>query len=493
MRRWLDDCTTTHECCLPNIPPPRLPTRVLDLRGGFPDHDSVKLVQTSNGSTGAYCALSHCWGPKDKQPIKTLQSNLNKHISGISLSSLPRTFREAVILTRGLGIDYLWIDSLCIIQDSEADWRSEAASMGTLYQRATLVIVAAGSHDSSGGLFTCERPQKTALQLPYTSDGNCNRGTFNMALRSPTMVPWGGGPSKVLPSGGPLRERAWAFQEWYLARRKVFFMPGGLTWHCAESEHDEPGSATDLELYETMSWLDLVEIYSGKKVTFPSDRLIALQGVANEEGRRREDRFLSEGIWETGIPQQLLWFRGSILNQDNNSLPSWSWASTAGSKYWLASLLRTRHSDPLDHSCVVIQMIGQGNLSVSGDLVNVAREELDNCCVETFAAYKWCDREDKYREELEAGYEIYNEDWEGLEGRAGFAERYLGFIFPGYAYDTPESKVERLQSDDGILGFAVMDQDQEAPAEFLSSTASGWGNLYCCVLGKAVNNEYDPA
>ena len=295
VRSRLHDCITTHVECGPSSGPgaePRLPTRVLYVKNATSYDHSVRLVETY-GATGAYCALSHCWGPIDRQPIRTLKRNIHTHYSGIPLTALPRTFREAVILTHGLGIDYLWIDSLCIQQDDDNDWSREAASMGPLYQQATLVIAAAGSEDPTGGLFVCERSQEISLQLPYGT-----RGVFNLACRtpSPSMRPF------TDDYRGPLQERAWALQEFYLAQRMALFVGHGVNWRCYSCECDESGADDDLGLYEHLGWFVLLKIYTRKKLTRQSDRMVALQGIVDEERKSRDDVFLSEGMWEKEIP-----------------------------------------------------------------------------------------------------------------------------------------------------------------------------------------------
>ncbi|PKS13174.1 hypothetical protein jhhlp_000518 [Lomentospora prolificans] len=97
-----------------------LPTRLVDVRPQQKDgRGGVRLALTT-GKPGTYASLSHCWG-KDPMPIKTLESNLTEHLDFIAFDSLPKTVQHAVAITRELGIDYLWIDTLCIVQDSKDD------------------------------------------------------------------------------------------------------------------------------------------------------------------------------------------------------------------------------------------------------------------------------------------------------------------------------------------------------------------------------------
>ncbi|EMD68557.1 hypothetical protein COCSADRAFT_134413, partial [Bipolaris sorokiniana ND90Pr] len=125
-----------------------LPHRVLAI---YTDH--VKLVETKDGQTGCYVALSHCWGNPENHPLKTTKENYTERLAGIPLEELPKTFRDAVKITKHIGVKYLWIDSLCIIQDDIEDWKQEAAKMGAVYEYARLTIAAADARDSTEGCF----------------------------------------------------------------------------------------------------------------------------------------------------------------------------------------------------------------------------------------------------------------------------------------------------------------------------------------------------
>ena len=122
IKAWLKECEAgiadKHKMCLPSEASQfQLPTRLLKIvqeRGEF--KISLKEVY---GETLRYATLSHCWG--EHQPLRTTKENLNHHVKEIKWSSLPRTFQDAVMVSHGLGISYLWIDSLCIVQDDEVD------------------------------------------------------------------------------------------------------------------------------------------------------------------------------------------------------------------------------------------------------------------------------------------------------------------------------------------------------------------------------------
>ncbi|KAF0320296.1 het domain-containing protein [Colletotrichum asianum] len=113
--------------------------------------DPRLVLHASSEEIGNYVALSHCWGPEQLHPPETTWSNLRQRQECIDLTTLPSTFRDAVLVTRNLGVQYLWIDSLCIVQDDTADWQTESSKMAGYYSNAYLVISAAQAEDSTQG------------------------------------------------------------------------------------------------------------------------------------------------------------------------------------------------------------------------------------------------------------------------------------------------------------------------------------------------------
>jgi hypothetical protein len=165
MSPWLAKCNTSHpKCSHMSVRLVPLPTRVLDvsmlpgpeqmlgkhqiLRTLF-QGESCKLLQTSRGQTGRYAALSYCWGAS--LPLKTTTTNLQAHESAVGFDELPRTLQDAVMVVRHMCIDYIWIDCLCILQDSKADWEQEAARMADVYSNAYLTLVASRAEHCGEG------------------------------------------------------------------------------------------------------------------------------------------------------------------------------------------------------------------------------------------------------------------------------------------------------------------------------------------------------
>jgi dimeric dUTPase (all-alpha-NTP-PPase superfamily) len=153
MLGWIDDCGSNHtECQLLPFPSQRgqiLPSRLLHIL----DEDqylSTRLVETDSllDSEGRpswvkYAALSHMWGDVESAPpLQTMCYNYGQMKEGLDMTQLPRNFIDAIKTCLSLGINYLWIDSLCIVQDDETDWQREAALMHEVYKNAHVTIVA---------------------------------------------------------------------------------------------------------------------------------------------------------------------------------------------------------------------------------------------------------------------------------------------------------------------------------------------------------------
>jgi hypothetical protein len=163
--QWLSDCDKHLGCTASHRSITALPTRVLDL-----GKDSIKLFE-SQGIDGTYMTLSHCWGSTPF--ITTTKDTIQERKEGIPLEDLPQTFKDAVSLTRNLGIQYLWIDSLCIIQQDTEDWEKEASKMGSVYSHSYLNIAATSSMGGDGGCF--QKRQVLMAQDLHPSAMRCHK------------------------------------------------------------------------------------------------------------------------------------------------------------------------------------------------------------------------------------------------------------------------------------------------------------------------------
>jgi hypothetical protein len=332
------------------------PTRLLDLEH-FGDSQDLVLVSTSLLGDLSYVTLSHCWGASVIRPLSTTTSNLENRMRSISFATLPLTFQDAVQITRKLKIRYLWIDSLCIIQDSNRDWEREAAVMGRIYAHSFCTLAASASTDSSGG---CRVPEKR-MQYPLYKDVVFGGKGVRFFVK-----PRDAWKDHFIDSGPeawadvynttPLRFRAWTLQERELSPRVLHFTKHQLLWECrtlkASSEIPWKETATwdksrrrnrlfDDELKvdailqrstETSNnWFGVIEDFSGRFITVGTDKLPALSGLAHEvqSGRGR----YAAGLWETDMPCCLLWNlrqAEAATRPSEYRAPTWSWAALDG-------------------------------------------------------------------------------------------------------------------------------------------------------------------
>lgn len=292
VKEWIFDCESGHpnssfgqtvECTSSSSwaskGVSKLPTRLLNI-----DRDSesgtlgVRLVHTHRIDVStSYTTWSYCWG--GDVPSKCTSANLPGYLECIPFDALPRTIRESILLTESLGIRYIWIDSLCIIQDSIEDWMAEASQMSHVYAGSFLNIAADAATTSEGGIFTTRNPLEFAA---------CKVGG---------IVFWRDPEQDGKYRAPRLHTRGWCFQERYLPPRTIHFGGEQFHWECAtHSSRPEgfpgavglgPGAPKLLrkieEQYYSKSsvWERLIEDYSTTTLTKSSDKLIAIAGLAS--------------------------------------------------------------------------------------------------------------------------------------------------------------------------------------------------------------------
>jgi hypothetical protein len=391
--RWLNSCQK-HAGCAER--PGFLPRRLLELPADGPP--KPKLVETSALkllSVPNYTTLSHCWGvPKlHAPPLRTTKSTYEARTRGIEWEHLPTVFRDAIVLTRALGCRYLWIDSLCIVQDDEQDWIEQSALMADIYSYGYLNIAAAATKGPSGSLFH-ERQELVCFnadRVPQFQPNTTHVVPPPAATIAPVQVRRSHQHTHAcvlghMLNGGdaicPLLRRGWVFQERLLSRRTVFFANSEMLWQCQERTccecggvendaavslrlgHAEPavprvqGSAgiEDEKIQQRFAavtggrcsaqqvrdlWHDVVQQYSVTRLTQESDRPYAVAGIARRMHEATGDTYLA-GLWLEDLPRGLLWY-GLLLWSHGAwrrpGRPTWSWMSRAepagGGAPWL--------------------------------------------------------------------------------------------------------------------------------------------------------------
>lgn len=180
----------------------------------------IRLVTDTRKITDRYVVLSHRWGEEGRKPhsFKTLTSNLQSFEGRIDFSELPQTFQDAVIVTRELGVRLLWIDSLCIIQDSERDWVAESAKMDKVFNSAYCTIAASRAGSTTEG-FLGMREERTTVEI--TKPGSVSFYVSEMIDNFRGDI-----------EEGKLNQRGWVLQERALSRRTIYFSERQIYWEC---------------------------------------------------------------------------------------------------------------------------------------------------------------------------------------------------------------------------------------------------------------------
>jgi hypothetical protein len=304
--------------------------------------------------------------------------------------------RDAVVITRSIGIRYLWIDALCIIQDDYEDWAREALMMAQVYTRSFITIAASSSADGDGGCFypTSKSP---SAKLKWTLDGKTPLEEVGFRKGNTDRF-----RDAVLK--GPLNKRAWVLQERSLSPRILYYTKDGLFWECEEAIRMDgntpiencllwdipkakgfelaasglPDGESEWSLYEY--WGDLIQRYTACQLTNESDRLPALSGLAKVWAEAFSFRYVA-GIMIEILPAELLWRRKesghlsrSTKNQSKLSgLPSWSWCSFPGairpkiSRNFLRFYTKTVEN-------IAVRVNGAESESIFGEVTDVTLE-----------------------------------------------------------------------------------------------------------------------
>jgi serine/threonine protein kinase len=354
-RLWLDECHLSHERCQkPGTD--FVPSRILDVTTY---NDSIKLQPTFVGFSGSYVTLSHCWG--GGEILKTTKATLDSMTSGIEISSLPAKFAAAVHLTKALGFKYLWIDSLCIIQDCQEDWVTESSQMGKIYSHSSLTISAVSGEPYSLNVESRMLHYNPDLSKSGALCESCANGITGFeSLTEDTAT------TMLLDS--PWFQRAWIFQERLLSSRLLYFSSTSMAWECNSSYTtlDTVGRLgkalrlpfaektalsdpkTHLSVLQTQPqvedmamWKDIIREYSRRKLTFAKDKLPALAGVASKIAEKTGYAYVA-GLWRQDLlPTGLHWCRDFAtipIARPPYRAPSWSWASIDSPVVWSKSL-----------------------------------------------------------------------------------------------------------------------------------------------------------
>ena len=352
-RYWFNTCAENHTVCraaqqhMQSFRPTRLVQLVQDGQGVISTwrldckSDCRSTTDAANASSAMpYLTLSHRWG--SSQPVRLMRENFLDFQEPSPIADLPKTYQHALYIAQSLGFWYIWIDSLCIIQNIEDDWRAESVLMGKIYGNAACNIAASWATGGFQGCFSVSDP--VAKTPTFISPKRLRRDSpaqYQIAQAS---------SYEVEIQQAPLNKRGWVVQERYLARRQLSFAKRQTYWECRQlvaSEEFPVGlpqslapSKPHLEFEEGTDmrrvWVELVGLYSSCDLSRKTDKLVALSGLVKRLRNITNDKYLS-GLWRKDLYQQLCWetYDHRSGKVDQNTIPrfiapTWSWANIDG-------------------------------------------------------------------------------------------------------------------------------------------------------------------
>ncbi|KAI1276232.1 heterokaryon incompatibility protein-domain-containing protein [Xylaria sp. FL0933] len=363
-RSWLQTCLKSHPTC-PKPSATFMPKRVLHISLGA-SHVPYGVRICVDEIPAPYVALSYCWG--GDQSYKTTKARIQSGQFDLSWERLSKTVQDAIKVSFALGVEYIWVDAFCIVQDDEGDFALQMAEVPSIYTNSIVTITASRAATASQGFLheiNFNNDALLAVRLPF----RCPDGKLGNAYI--TSIP-------TSRNTEPIHYRAWTYQEFYLPARLLQFGSCQLRWQCWVSKM-QPGFAdgwkrgynpddSRLEIawtrpdtqdlfseYAKMGmphaerqeiafghWLSFIPIYTSRTIAYAGDRPWAASGMAEAWDTIIQDDYLA-GHWRRSLPSSLLWHimtspgmsRVDGLPQLGHRLkeylaPSWSWTSVLG-------------------------------------------------------------------------------------------------------------------------------------------------------------------
>ena len=351
-----------------------LPSRLLDVNSGSDGRVRLatnKDVKLKRGRQPVrYMALSYCWGSEQQaeQQLKTTSSSLRRHLNRISISKLPKTVADAVQLCKALGIRYLWVDALCIIQDDKDDWAQEASEMANVYSNSHVTLcILRGSSCLEGFLESKYAPKTLGVKFSSVLDPAVTGKLYLRMLRPPeetidvVCLALKGTPGQRAQVPGHLdfensvwQTRAWTFQEARLSPRKLYVGEDMFHMSCGSVHESADGSGffdglssmgahDDASFDHMQQWYGLVSDYAKRNLTYEKDRFPAFAAIAKTFSDRFPGDEYVAGLWKSDLHRGLLWTPGSSTTFEEHFrlpdhgyvAPSWSWAHRRHSVAWV--------------------------------------------------------------------------------------------------------------------------------------------------------------
>jgi hypothetical protein len=299
---------------------------------------------TTTSSPVEYVALSYCWGASTS--FKTTRENIDEHKQAFKVSDLPKTLQDAIEVTRKLGIKYIWIDAICIVQGDAADWEKESGMIADIYNNAYVTIAALSAAASADGFLDLRRNPLQISRSWSDQHGTITTLVAQQKIRtglhaSTLRNDWR--PMLGTQEGDfdPVQTRGWCFQEEIFSRRYLAFSRQEMQWSCRITSTCQCGSLNNRENTGVLGqapgmqndpfrfWADeVLPSYTQRSLSYTKDRLPAVSGLARSIQRSNSADYVA-GIWLQDLTRSLNWKPQDDIKPSPYiySAPSFSWAS----------------------------------------------------------------------------------------------------------------------------------------------------------------------
>lgn len=333
--RWNAECEQDHECCHGTG---RMPSHLIDVQA-FESGDTVRLVELDAKARQRYTALTYA---SESGIVGYWEDNTLPDDGSIRVASLSKMFQDAVLVTRTLGVPYIWIDSLCILGNSR-EWARDSEQAGSVYANAYLTISATGSENVTDGLLF-PRPPRTYVQIPYKTSDEITGTVLVSTLPLEKEVIYS---RYIEMMEEPISKGIWSFQERVLSPRVVHFASDQMYFECLSHFVSEDGLLERLRYHTTVEklpdgaghyrsrdnslsrWFSILQDYWRRQPSTPFDKLPALSNVARAFQHMLDDEYVV-GYWKKSLIEPLCWQSLHCKPAGESSAPSWSLASVNG-------------------------------------------------------------------------------------------------------------------------------------------------------------------
>ncbi|MCJ1330906.1 hypothetical protein MMC10_007593 [Thelotrema lepadinum] len=386
IKRWLRQCHDTHNQCARLGWSRKNPTNLLHI---LKNTSHVTLVAGDSIDFVEYAALSYIWGKEEARSEselncidanQTTKENKTERWSPFPRADLSRTVQDVIRLCERLGIEYVWIDAICI--SSDENWNEEGSKMHEIYGNAHLTLSICSTRRATDSLFASSREVWRYSLIPCKFD--------ELYLRNHAM------PLEAVRLQAPIFTRAWTLQEERLSPRILYWTAHSVYWSCLSAQHHEidlpsshhkgqipsiqdpvrfrtiqagsptaasqqrstaPSASTHTNLMTPQSflsicrtgqsgllhseWANIVEDYTQRSMFRSTDRFPTLSGLAIQymtgnstytspsTGDLESERYLA-GLWAATFGRDLAWTVTQVVDPEQSLghlAPSWSWAS----------------------------------------------------------------------------------------------------------------------------------------------------------------------